>query len=676
MSTPNEQGSFGNPVGGENGDTGDLGCILATQVWLPTDGSSPPWPCIQMWRASLFRNNGFATFGRIAESFQPKGVMLIGHAVRQMVGGATGGSGIPGQTTDGRWSQQTNDVAQATRAIRADPRCNGFILGLSGSGGGFEVLYKTLFGTQGDDLFDAAVALSPVTDVGDREADVDNTFKVVACDYLRTNPDDDSQVTLDLETSRSPIAFVHPNMPPVFHYNGGMESMPASQFDRFAAAVAAVGGQNYVTYFVESSDQHSFHAWDAPGINARDKVVPFFDLAYAFWQGSGGGTPPPPPPVSEYITIQVTGLSPGIPMTAHVNAVDKASGLAGGVKDYDFITDRDLGSLVIKDYPDGNYVYVPAPGGVPGTIEGRAWLDFDYVDGARLDTNAQIVSVGNNVFDWSVVRSFLTSLSNKGKFGGVAVAAGLTTPLQWYQRGVRVFTLSGGGTIPIVWDQGYITLYKKLIISFGSNFNAMEALSYVVMGGLGQNVSTFLVGNADYAALNAIALQDGFGNLAEAWNFGAQVITQYWMQGCPNTRCFLQVDYPTPVEQEGLNAISSLIDYCITQSRSRFGGVIYPKLTGASDRSDDLVDLVASANNKVQLGYAFQFPSANPDCDPTQDPGSYDAETGLRNAANAGISLNGAFEEFKEEDILTTTPPYPADLETFQISLKANTHNP
>ncbi len=66
------------------------------------------------------------------------------------------------------------------------------------------------------------------------------------------------------------------------------------------------------------------------------------------------------------------------------------------------------------------------------------------------------------------------------------------------------------------------------------------------------------------------------------------------------------------------------------------------------------------------------MPSSDPNCDPSQDPGSYVAETGLINAANAGIAIGAQMEEFYEADILTVTDNYPTHFADFQTDLTNN----
>src|SRR5438067_2159314 len=76
---------------------------------------------------------------------------------------------IDGQTSSGRYPDQTNDVHLAVRAARADPRGNGQVGGVGGSAGGYHVAFAALTGTPGDDQLDVGVSMSGALDLSDPE---------------------------------------------------------------------------------------------------------------------------------------------------------------------------------------------------------------------------------------------------------------------------------------------------------------------------------------------------------------------------------------------------------------------------------------------------------------------------------------------------------------------------
>ncbi|PYK38112.1 MAG: hypothetical protein DME60_11710, partial [Verrucomicrobia bacterium] len=74
---------------------------------------------------------------------------------------------IAGQTSDGRYPDQTNDCKVAVRAARADPRCNGKVGAVGASAGATHAAYLASDGTTGDDKVDVAVCLSGAYDFSD-----------------------------------------------------------------------------------------------------------------------------------------------------------------------------------------------------------------------------------------------------------------------------------------------------------------------------------------------------------------------------------------------------------------------------------------------------------------------------------------------------------------------------
>ena len=74
---------------------------------------------------------------------------------------------LPGQISDGRFPDQSDDVKLAVRTARADPRCNGQVGAVGGSAGGYQAAFNVATGTLGDDRLDVGVSLSGVYDLSD-----------------------------------------------------------------------------------------------------------------------------------------------------------------------------------------------------------------------------------------------------------------------------------------------------------------------------------------------------------------------------------------------------------------------------------------------------------------------------------------------------------------------------
>src|SRR6476620_7652405 len=74
---------------------------------------------------------------------------------------------LPGQVSNGRFPDQTDDVKLAVRTARNDARCNGQVGAVGGSAGGSHTAFVAATGTPGDDRIDVGVCLSGAFDFSD-----------------------------------------------------------------------------------------------------------------------------------------------------------------------------------------------------------------------------------------------------------------------------------------------------------------------------------------------------------------------------------------------------------------------------------------------------------------------------------------------------------------------------
>lgn len=647
----------------------DPTCTLHGILYVPDPIAYPgPRPSLVDSHAGGFENGGLDTLDPINVWLAQNGWLCLSMETRLMDSGK-----LPGQVTDGKYNLQQQDLVIGIRYLRALELCDGFVADLGGSGSAHNAFWRALLGTVGDDRVDCAVLLSPVTNYANR-VDSSPGFIATTIEYNRGETD------LDILLSRSPVSAIDSNMASVIHFNGNDEAMPLGQQDD-AKAIAASLGFSLAQYTPITNTgtlgmMHSFAMWNPPTVTGvRDRALQFLNDTRAAWTPSGGGGGPPPPTATrEFVTLSITGLDPSKFLTLSVNATDKVTGLSGPTTPYEFVSDKDTGGGGLSTPPEGNYVLVPAPGGIPPDLSTKPYLDFGYVDGLRLRTQMNVVNGTYKRYDWTVVGNFLALCSAHNKLGAVSIAGGIFSPAYIYQRGAVGYTLVSGGTIPLPWDATYLALYKNLIKSFATTFNSSLDLRYIVLAGFGQDVGTFVCGSEDYNALNALAVAAGFANLAAGFTFGAQTLINYWVKACNTISCVLQLDYPVPTTQGGLSTVTDLVDWTDGTFGSRFGGYMTAKLTGATDGTEGLDSLLHAESRQQQVGYQFAYPASNPLCDPTQDPLSYAPEMGLRNTANAGIVIGAAWEEYQESDVLITDEPYPDDFVTFQLALKANSH--
>lgn len=186
---------------------------------------------------------------------------------------------LPGQVSDGRFPDQTDDVKLAVNAARADSRGNGQVGAVGGSGGGYHAAFAAATGTVGGDRVDVAVSLSGAYDLSDFSASPNigaSTEKVT--NYVGV-------LTTDTEALRaaSPAWVADAATSPLFMVNSLGDSMPYSQLPDMIRHLDALGLTNYQTLSLPGRD-HSFAHWPA----VKEQAMVFLAEGFA-------GVPPPPP---------------------------------------------------------------------------------------------------------------------------------------------------------------------------------------------------------------------------------------------------------------------------------------------------------------------------------------------------------------------------------------------
>jgi hypothetical protein len=476
---------YGNPPDDPNVD-------LHAWLYLPNATQfPPPWPTVIGIHANGFSGGGPNPLDQPFVDLSAEGFFCITAETRLMRGGV-----LPGQTTDGKFEQQTDDVGLAIQTFRADPRCIGFVAGLGGSGSAHHVTYRSLVGTEGDDRFDAAVAMSPVTDMGDREADMTLQFIDITTDYGRS-------LDLAVLTSRSPIAFINAGQPPILHYNGTQESMPFSQFTRFRDAVAAAGVTNYSPLPVVGSNKHSFSSW-IPYV--RVVAIPFLKNAFAQWNGgAGGGMKPQPAGCYDLINMGTDAAIPDI--TAKP-----------------FLTHDNIVGCRIR----------------PG------WSVIQPASAA--------------VYDWTALDAALAVCAAAGKKMGISIAAGVRTPDWVYTTGTPCtkFELAPDDQsvnnappfMPLPWQAGFQGKWETFVNAFGAKYDGNPFVDYVVITGFMQNNELHFIGTVgDLALTDAIAQADGFIDTNDAYLPAAHDIIDMFVAAFPNTTLILSLGRPLPDPQ-------------------------------------------------------------------------------------------------------------------------------
>lgn len=187
---------------------------------------------------------------------------------------------LPGQVSDGRFPDQSDDVRLAVIAARNEPRGNGQVGSVGGSGGGYQTAFMAGTGTPGYDRIDVGVSLSGCFDLTDFSSSPGiNAFINNVTNYVGVTQYDSEQLR-----AASPAYLVDAYISPLFLVHSEDDPMPFSQQGDMTAALDALGVTNYqaVTF---PGWAHAFANWPA----VKDDAIAFLAAGFA-------GEPPHPLP--------------------------------------------------------------------------------------------------------------------------------------------------------------------------------------------------------------------------------------------------------------------------------------------------------------------------------------------------------------------------------------------
>ena len=186
---------------------------------------------------------------------------------------------LPGQTSDGRFPDQTDDVKLAVRTARADPRCNGQVGAVGGSAGGYHTAFAATTGTIGDDRIDVGVSLSGAYDLSDFSPNPNlAAFTQKVTNYVGVSATDIAALR-----AASPAWLADGTASPLFFFNTLEDPMPYSQLPDLIMHLDASGAANYQAVTLPGGE-HSFANWPS----AKTQALAFLAAGFA-------GVPPPPP---------------------------------------------------------------------------------------------------------------------------------------------------------------------------------------------------------------------------------------------------------------------------------------------------------------------------------------------------------------------------------------------
>lgn len=241
--------------------TAEDGTPLTWDVYQPI--TSPPYPVALVIHGGSWRTGSSHGIDILAcaQDLADAGYLALSIEYRLAPPGK-----LPGQSSSGRYPDQTHDVTLAIIAARLDARCNGKVVAVGGSSGGTHAVVGCTIGTPGFDRLDSAVSLSGAYDFSDRTPDPHLEFFVLACvNYcgvtgLKKLQDD------------SPVDIVTSDISPVLMFETRHDFMPVTQLGDMTARLDALGVTNYQSVTLPGS-HHSFDYWSA----IKDQAIAFLN---------------------------------------------------------------------------------------------------------------------------------------------------------------------------------------------------------------------------------------------------------------------------------------------------------------------------------------------------------------------------------------------------------------
>lgn len=246
--------------------------------WIVHTPSTPgPWPAVLVIHGGGFNDgspNSASQSVTCAEDLAAAGYIAFSIEYRLAPPGS-----LSGQTSDGRFPDQSDDVKLAVRTARIDPRCNGQVGAVGGSAGGYQAAFNVGTGTLGDDRLDVGVSLSGAYDLSDYSPNPHMPYYTATVTNYVNAPSTDTAAMREA----SPAWLADAATSPLLMVNSVEDSMPYSQLGDMIAHLDALGVTNYQALTLPGGS-HSFASWPS----VKDQALTFLADAFA-------GVPPPPP---------------------------------------------------------------------------------------------------------------------------------------------------------------------------------------------------------------------------------------------------------------------------------------------------------------------------------------------------------------------------------------------
>ena len=300
-----------------------------------------------------------------------------------------------------------------------------------------------------------------------------------------------------------------------------------------------------------------------------------------------------------------------------------------------FLVALSLGPLAAaqsKPYPGGIIRFFSTK--VSSPENDPSWNNTN-LDGVRLRPIWSDLAPSRGVYDWSSVDRIFAIAAQHGKFVGLSVAAGLYTPQWVYDAGAYEYTLLDGThqSMTLPWDPVFQSKYLPFIREMGRRYDGNPSLRYIVMGGLGQNIESYLSkSDADDAALTAL------GGL-DAWVAAAEQIISVYAAAFPTTPFFITASRVLTNDYDQV-ALKEVLEWAVATYPGRFG--IMNATLNANSSTAYYPNLAIYTYRDTQpVGFQMLCSSIN---DPRRLGGTLDE------ALTAGVDLGAEYVEVYQSD--------------------------
>ena len=271
------------------------------------------------------------------------------------------------------------------------------------------------------------------------------------------------------------------------------------------------------------------------------------------------------------------------------------------------------------------------------------WKD-SFVSGVALRATWPSMEASKGGYDWSMIDGALAEAQANNKVVSLSVTPGVFAPSWLTNEGakyINIATDASGSTranMVLPWDPTFQKEWGAFVKAEGARYDANPNVGYVMIGGPGTAIETFMVHNqADY---NTFAAAGGLPK----WIIASEQIIDMYGAAFKNTPFNLALGNPVtnvPSEnQAGQRALQQVVDYAMAKYPGRFGICSHALQSISLTQDSNYFVNQDIMQNSSTAPTGFQMISAA-----TNSQNTTWSVGNLGTAATAGVQMGGQFEE-------------------------------